>query len=140
MCAELSPYILRKDYYYQAWCRKAGNVPEKSIKTQLKYTELVKSEWSIEFEKLMRNRLILGAYRYGKMGHGEIPYGKPEYDRIESIKQRLDRFQKTGNAEWLVDIANMALLIFEERVHAHFHFESIGEDNEYTYHDKIKKK
>lgn len=83
---------------------------------------LQQSEWSPEFEHLMRNRLVMGALRYGRMGHGAHPVGKPVYDRAASIRRRLVLFERTGNGEHLVDIANEALLIFEERQHPQFHF------------------
>lgn len=98
--------------------------------------ELYKSEWSVDFERLMRNRLVMGCIRYGKMGHGSRPKGKPIYDRISSIRKRLDNFENDGNAEWLVDIANIALLIFEEKQHPNFNFESVDDG----YHDVIIKK
>ena len=101
--------------------------------------ELRKSEWSNDFEQKMRDRLIFGAMRYGCMGHGSIPPGKPQYDRISSIRARLGFFEATGNAEWLVDIANMALLMYEERVHPNFHFKSVDGDDAQAYHDEIIK-
>lgn len=115
------------------WLWKCGLPEEPPIKQTIPdYEELRKSEWSEEFEKLMRNRLIFGAIRYGCMGHGKIPKNKPTYDRIESIKKRLKFFEETGNAEWLIDIANIALLIFEEKQHPNFHFKQIDDG----YHDE----
>lgn len=81
---------------------------------------LRKSEWSIAFERLMRNRLIMGAIRYGKL-HDNC---KPKYDRIESIISRLHKYNQTGNKEYLVDIANLCLLEFEEGTG---HFQSIDD-------------
>lgn len=123
------------------WRWKTG-IPEKEIgvPSPKKLEELSKTEWSTEFEKRMRNRLIFGAYRYGQMGHGRIPAGKPTYDRCESVRKRLGFFEQTGNAEWLVDIANLALLIYEERVHPKFHFKHIDGDTDESYHDNIIKK
>lgn len=112
------------------WLWKCG-LPEKEFTLPVENIET--TEWSTEFEKLMRNRLIMGALRYGRMGHGQIPVGKPTYDRCASIRQRLLNFEQTGNADWLVDIANLALLMFEERYHPHFHLRS--EDD--GYHDTI---
>ena len=122
------------------WRWKVG-LPEEPLtpKTGIPADELLQTEWSPEFEKLMRARLVFGAYRYGRMGHGRIPKGKPKYDRCESIRKRLDFFEKTGNAEWLVDVANMALLIFEERVHPNFNFKHIDGDTDDSFHDNIMK-
>ena len=120
------------------WRWKCG-LPEQEwpISSEFQLDELFQTEWSPEFEKAMRHRLVFGAIRYGRMGHGGIPPGKPEYDRVASIRARLNRFERTGNAEWLVDIANMALLIYEERVHPTFHFKHVDGDDKESYHDKI---
>jgi hypothetical protein len=80
--------------------------------------ELSKTEWSSRFEKLMRNRLIMGAIRYGCL-HAK---GKPKYDRIKSIRHRLELYEKDGNGEHLVDVSNLSLLEFEEPNHPNFHF------------------
>jgi len=82
---------------------------------------LERSEWSPDFEQLMRNRLIIGALRYGKIGSAS----KPQYDRISEIIQRAKQYRETGNDELLVDIANMALLEYVEGVHPQKHFCSI---------------
>jgi hypothetical protein len=50
--------------------------------------------------------------------------GKPEYDRLGSIRERLKLYKKTGNQEHLVDVANLALLEFVEPAHPRAHFES----------------
>lgn len=121
------------------WRWKCG-LPERLFSPKYNYQELYESEWSPEFEHFMRNRLILGAMRYGRMGHGQVPRGKPVYDRCESIRQRLERYEKTGNAEWLVDIANLALLMFEERIHPNHHFSATDDTDTNTYHDKILKR
>lgn len=78
--------------------------PEKTLES------LRQSEWSPEFEKLMRNRLVMGALRYGLL-HAE---GKPQYDRVQAILDRALMYEKTMNKEFLVDIANLSLLEFEE--------------------------
>lgn len=90
--------------------------------------ELRASEWSPEFENLMRNRLVMGAFRYGRI-HSS---GKPAWDRVESIKQRIDAYEKMGNTEYLVDIANMALLEFEEGTHPEKHFASTDDADHHT--------
>lgn len=84
-------------------------------------TELKKSEWNYKFEKLMRNRLIMGALRYNLLNE------KVSYDSITSIRQRLDLFEQDGNGEHLVDIANLALVMFTREDHLKFHFKSIDD-------------
>ena len=96
------------------WRRLAGlDLPE-SIEGMAK-TQLIQESWSIRFERLMRNRLLIGCYRYGRFG----PKQAAAYNMVPSIKKRLDTFEKDGNLEHLVDVANLCMLIF-------VHGESIG--------------
>jgi len=78
--------------------------------------ELKLTEWNTEFEQLMRNRLIMGALRYGLLKE------KVSYDSITSMRQRLDLLEQDGNGEHLVDIANIALVMFTRKDHPKFHF------------------
>jgi len=91
------------------------------------YTALCISEWCDEFEQLMRNRLIMGSLRYGKLGSPN----KPQYNRMDSIQRRVEKYIKTGNLEHLVDIANISLVEFVEGNHTKKHFNSI-DDGEHT--------
>jgi hypothetical protein len=85
-------------------CKVNGDQQDKTLDS------LRRSQWSLKFETLMRNRLIVGALRYGLL-HEE---GKPQYNRIQAILDRTLLYKKTNNKEFLVDIANMCLLEFEE--------------------------
>lgn len=85
---------------------------KKLLKTDPKKTlsSLRETQWSPVFEKYMRNRLVMGALRYGML-HEK---GKPTYDRANAILKRWTVYHRTGNKEMLVDIANLCLLEFEE--------------------------
>lgn len=80
--------------------------------------DLARTEWSHRFERLMRNRLVIGAMRYGLL---HAP-GKKRWDRVAGMQKRLRQYQDTGNLEYLVDVANLALLEFEEGQHPNKHF------------------
>lgn len=123
----------RKEFLYNLWLWKC-DLPEKRKKQTpfINLKSLKKSEWSKRFEILMRNRLVFGAIRYGKIK----AKNKPIYNRIESIQKRLKLYNKTGNKEYLVDCANLCLLEFEESLHPNKHFNAI-DDGE---HVNIKKK
>ncbi len=90
---------------------------------QINIGELLRSEWSIKFEKLMRNRLVMGAFRYGNLYAGN----KHQYDRISAIIARAQQYQLEGNDELLVDIANLCLIEFEIGKHPKKHFTSIDD-------------
>jgi len=84
---------------------------------------LVASEWSPEFETLMRNRLLVGRYRYGRMDRT----AERNYDRIDSAVKRLKNYQATGNMEYLVDAANLCLMEFEHSEHPEKHFTAVDD-------------
>lgn len=103
------------------------NLPEVNESNDL--DSLRKTEWSDEFETLMRNRLIIGALRYGKM-HS---IGKPVYNKTNSIQKRLIEYIVYGNKELLVDIANLCLLEYEECMHPKKHFHSVDDGEHVSF-------
>jgi len=105
-----------------AWEWKCG-LMESDPHSIVTLDELQKTEWSNEFELLMRNRLCMGALRYGRIGAN----GKPKYNRIDSIIKRMNKFRETGNKEYLVDAANLCLLEFVECDHPNAHFDAIDD-------------
>lgn len=110
-------------YLKNLWRRSAG-LPELEPQAAIPSLEKLRTtEWSPRFETLMRNRLIVGAIRYGKIND----WNKPEYDRVQGIYKRLCEYALTGNLENLVDIANLALVEFEEGRHPKRHFKSIDD-------------
>ncbi len=97
-------------YLADAWWRSLGRAAEDEGATMPPLSVLMRTEWSQEFESAMRVRMVMGAFRYGRLGDPE----KPKYDRMGFIKRRVELFQKTQNKELLVDIANLCLLQFVE--------------------------
>ncbi len=102
-------------------------------KAKHKLEDLEKTEWVPLFEKLMRNRLVMGALRYGtlerkrKIGH--------KWDLMGAVEKKAALYNETGNTEYLVDIANYCLLEFECGSHPKKHFKAL--DN---HHDHCKMK
>lgn len=94
---------------------------------KLQFAELERTEWSRRFEQLMRNRLIMGALRYGQMAENK---GR-KYARIPAALARLQKYLDTGNQEHLVDAANLCLLEFECGTHPLKHFAS-DDDGEHV--------
>ena len=90
--------------------------------------DLYESEWSPVFEQLMRNRLVMGSFRYQPFAENRQSW---DYDTATEAKNRIDRYLEDGNTEHLVDAANMCLLEFEFGKHPKKHFESI-DDGEHT--------
>ena len=80
--------------------------------------QLRKTQWNHEFEQLMRNRLIMGAFRYGVIHVTPTPWEPC----VRSIVERINEFASTGNREHLVDVANLAMVLFEFDNHPNGHF------------------
>lgn len=107
-------------FFRQAW-RWASGMAEEPVPERLPdLPVLQQTEWSPEFERLMRNRLIMGAFRYGRF---KSP-GKGLHAHMESIIRRAAKYENDGNLEHLVDIANLALVEFAEGRHPKRHFHS----------------
>jgi hypothetical protein len=70
--------------------------------------ELARTEWSSEFERYMRNRMIMGAFRYGRLHNPDAPH----WDIIGSVIARAEKYRNDGNKEHLVDVANLCLVEF----------------------------
>ena len=83
---------------------------------------LRKTEWSPTFEALMRNRLVMGAFRYERFGPAKSDYPTA----TEAIRRTL-KYIETGNTEHLVDAANMLLIEFEFGKHPTKHFAGIDD-------------
>lgn len=113
-------------YLQNAWRRAAG-LPEIDLpaygKTQLKDVEANVEVKAKHFMALMRNRLLMGTYRY------QAKATKAEYKYIDGLKLKLKAYEETGNTELLVDIANYALLEFEEPSIEGAHFTPLDDAN-----------
>lgn len=81
------------------------------------------TEWSEEFERLMRNRLIMGALRFGRLSQKRPP-GITSF-HIKYIKDKLNEYTFTGNLEMLIDIANLCLIEWKHSTHPRKHFKAI---------------
>lgn len=96
--------------------------PDKSI------TDLMSSEWSYEFEELMRLNLVIGAIRYGPLSNQEFK------SYTKEIKKRLQLYERSGNVSFLVDIANFALIEYVKGFHSNKNSKIV--DDQIHYEDK----
>ena len=78
----------RQFFMKNLWLWKCGK-PEIQPKKNINFGELAESEWCEEFETLMRNRILMGAFRYGLIDFARNS-NKPKYDRIGSMIKRLE--------------------------------------------------
>jgi len=68
----------------------------------------VQSEYSKTFLQGMINRMTVSFHKYGAVVQA---YPK-DLDAIKSLEARLEEFKKTGNLEYLIDVANFAMIEF----------------------------
>ena len=72
--------------------------------------DILKTEYSEQFDNIRKNMMIMSYYKYGPL--------KDNYDKykcmkaIDNLKIRLDKYLETGNTEYLADVANFAMLEF----------------------------
>lgn len=81
--------------------------------------KVLKTEYSQDFDKLRQNRMVMSYYKYGSVKDN---YGEKLVNAVESLKQRLARYEQTGNTEFLVDVANFAMIEFIYPQHERAHF------------------
>jgi hypothetical protein len=71
--------------------------------------DILKTEFSPKFMELMKNRMIMSFYKYGPVRQNA---GDKLVNEVESLKLRLKKYEQTGNTEYLVDVANFAMIEF----------------------------
>ena len=64
------------------------------------------TEYSNEFDKLRKSRVEVSFYKYGPARDN---FGSGRVDAIGSLELCLEKFRKTGNTEYLLDVANYAM-------------------------------
>jgi len=107
-----------QDFLKDAWRRMAN--PKTTSVSKPALSKLRKTEWSKRFEHLMRNRLLVGYYRYGLLHTKNKPH-----DWISRAKMQLDKYVETGNTECLVDVANFMMTEFVQGHHPNKHFRAM---------------
>lgn len=82
------------------------------------------SEYSKNFFQGMINRMGVSFHKYGYIRDG-FP---KKADAIESLKVRLARYEEDGNTEWLMDVANFAMIEYMHPAHPKAHFDPQDSD------------
>ena len=95
------------------------------------YEVLKESEWSPEFERLMRNRLIMACFRYDSYFNRRRNPIYKIFNWADAAIKKLQRYLHTGNTENLVDAANYAMTEFMWGHHLNKHFRA-QDDSEHA--------
>lgn len=82
--------------------------------------EILVTEFDEKFIEYMRNRMIFSFHKYGPLADAY----PAKVDAIASLEKRLAKYKETGNAEWLVDVCNFAMIEFMRPRHPNAHFEA----------------
>lgn len=80
--------------------------------------QILQTEFSESFVSKMKNAMLTSYYKYG-----EVKLNYPSLaNAIESLKLRIEKYEETGNADYLVDIANFAMIEFMYPGHPNAHY------------------
>lgn len=77
------------------------------------------TEFSNDFVAKMQNRMAVSFHKYGPVAEA---YPR-KIDALKSLRDRLRKYEETGNTEWLVDAANFAMIEFMHPGHESAHFQ-----------------
>ena len=72
-------------------------------------TVILDKEYCWEFDEKRKNAIITSYHKYGP---SKDNFQKGMVDAIGSLKKNLQKFEETGNTEYLVDVANYAMFRF----------------------------
>ena len=86
--------------------------------------EVLKTEYSEEFDTLRKNRVVQSYFKYGP---AHINFGDQLVDPVGSLELCLKKFKETGNTEYLCDVANYAMFAFMYPKEGQF-FQATGSD------------
>jgi hypothetical protein len=76
----------------------------------------------------MLNRMVHGFIKYGHLKRKE-----DAPDSIKCLEDRLKLYKKTGNTEWLIDVANFAMMEFKVPRHPKAHYRATGSEESPGY-------
>ncbi len=96
----------------------------KPAKFELLLSSDTESEVSHPFLQGMVNRMMVSFHKYGGVA---MAYPK-RVNAIDSLQQRVDKYADTGNTEFLIDVANFAMIEFMHPAHPHAFFEATDSD------------
>ncbi len=86
--------------------------------------KILQTEFSDEFVEGMKNRMVVSFYKYGHIAEA-YPH---KVDAVSSLMDRLRKYADDGNTEWLMDVANFAMIEFMLPRHPSAHFEGTDDD------------
>lgn len=87
---------------------------------------MYENEWSEEFVDKMKARMMVSYHKYGPVAENYRGHDKSEgfLDAVANAKKRIEKYEETGNTEFLVDAANFCQIEFRFPQHPQAHFKA----------------
>lgn len=92
--------------------------------SNLSVKEILGTEFSEVFVQGMKDRMVMSFYKYGYV-RDALPH---KVDAIASLTDRLRKYAETGNTEFLMDAANLAMMEYMYPRHPKAHFRATDSD------------
>lgn len=83
------------------------------------------SEYSEEFDRIRKNQVKVSFHKYGPARDN---FASGRVDAIASLERKLSAYKKTGNTEYLADVANYAMFEFMYPLHEKAHYSPMDDD------------
>ena len=77
--------------------------------------EILSTEYSTKFDEIRKNMMVMSYYKYGKMSDNHSTENL--MDAVANLRKRLEKYEQTGNTEFLADVANFAMIEFMHPQH-----------------------
>ncbi len=81
----------------------------------------IKEEYSEKFDELRKNRVKTSFYKYGS---ASINFGHSLVSALGSLQKCIDKYNATGNTEYLTDAANYIMFEYMYPKHPQAHFKA----------------
>lgn len=98
--------------------RAAWATNQYRVRTEEHELKILETEFDMRFVDLMQAAMSLSFYKYGVLAAG-VP---EKTDSLKSLEKRIAKYRETGNVEWLVDVANFAMMEFMHPAHPQAHY------------------
>jgi hypothetical protein len=83
------------------------------------------SEYSERFDQLRKAAIAVSYHKYGPAKNN---FHEGRVDAVASLRRKLLAYERTGNTEYLVDVANYAMFEFMFPIHKDAHFKPTDDD------------
>lgn len=87
--------------------------------------EILKTEYCNRFDDIRKKMVCVSFYKYGSAKKNFL---EGRVDAIASLKRKLEAYERTGNTEYLGDVANYAMFEFMYPLNPKAHYAPMDDD------------